>query len=369
MANELRPNVKGRVLPDAVSVLVGGKTYDGWQTVAIQKSIKSIANSFSISLHDRFAGLQAQWPLKPGVSTKVNIGQERVITGRIEKLDVNYQPGSRGFTISGRSKPGDLVDCSHTGKCEYKNITLDALARELVAPFGIKVFLSVDTPDIIAKVAVKPGETVFEVLDRQARLQGFFWISTRGGNIRLTRAGRLPSFSSLSQDINIEGATASFDDSKRHNEYLVKGQGAGLPDFFAKDVTQPEGQAKDAGVTRHRPLVILAEGNVDSAKAKIRAQWEASSRLAKAIRVTCTVDGWTQEDGSLWGINQITHLKSAFLGINGKMLISDLIHKRANGGGTTTDLTLVDPQSYALKPVLNDKKDSDIMASLGANFS
>jgi prophage tail gpP-like protein len=368
MVTERRPTQKGKVIKNAVTVVVGSQSFDGWQSVSITKNLESIANQFSISLWDKFEGLKENWPLKPGAEVKVTINSERVITGRIEKLDVSFTDEDRSYTISGRSKPGDLVDCGHTGPAEYKNITLDKLAEELVKPFGLKVFLSV-TPKNITKFSVKPGESVFEALDRAARTQGFFFISTREGNIRLTRAARARAFTSLEQNVNILSASANYDDSQRHDKYIVKGQTTGLPDFFGESVAQAEGTATDAAVTRHRPLVIIAEGNADAAQSQTRAQWEASSRLAQAARVNVTVQGWTQGDGSLWGINQITNVKSQFLGINRDMLITSVTHTDSTDEGKVTELTLVDPQAYNTEPVVNKTKKDSIFDSLGANFS
>lgn len=367
MAVERVPTKKGKQIKDAISLVVNNQAFDGWEQVSVTKNLESIANQFSVTLFDKFEGLREDWPLKPGLDVQVNINGQRVMTGRIEKLDVSYTDEARGFTISGRSKPGDLVDCMHVGPAEFNNITLDKLAEQLVAPFGLKVFLSV-VPKAIAKFSVKPGETVFEALDRAARTQGFFFISTREGNIRLTRAARARAATSLEQDVNVLSADASFDDSQRHDQYIVKGQTSGLPDFNGESVTQPEGTAKDAGVTRYRPFVMIAEGNADSAQSKTRAEWEASSRLAQAIRIGANVQGWTQSNGELWDINQVINFKSRFLGLNRDMLITGVDHTDSAQAGPTTSITLVDPQSYDTEPELNKKKGSDVFANLGADF-
>lgn len=371
MAFDFIPTLLGKATKNEVAVLVAGKGFDGWQSVSVSKSIEAIANQFSIGLFDRFEGLRTDWPLRPGVDVKVSIDGQRVITGRIEKLGVNYTSEDRSFIISGRSRAGDLVDCTHNGPFEYKNIFLNTLAEKLVEPFGIKVFVSV-VPDIIEKFAVKPGETVFEALDRAARLQGFFFISTAKGNIRLTKVGaadaRFRAFSSLEQDVNVLEATAEYDDTQRYKDYRVIGQAAGTDSFFGEDVARPKGAASDNGVKRHRPLTMIAEGSVDSAKAKKRAEWEASSRLAKAIRVTAKVQGWKQDNGSLWDINQTTNFRSKFLGLDRDLLIVGVTYNDGTDAGKTSDLTLVDPQAYNAQPVVNSKSSDDIFASLGSDF-
>lgn len=367
MASESTPIKKGRELKEEVTVSVGGKAFDGWEQVSIQKNLESITNGFSIDLFDRFESLREKWPFQPGTEIKVSIDRQRIITGRVEKVNVSYTEERRGYTISGRSKPGDLVDSMHVGDAEFKNIKLEKLAEELVKPFGLKVFLSVET-QTIDKFAVKPGETIFEALDRAARLQGFFFISTRNGNIRLTRAARERAESTLEQGVNILSATADYDDSMRHDQYIVKGQTSGIDDFFGDNVTNPEGTAKDLGIKRHRPFIMIAEGSADSARAKTRAEWEASSRLAKAIRVTATVQGWTQSGGTIWGINQVISFKSTFLGLNRDLLIVGVEHQDGAQEGKITTLTLTDPQAYNPEPEKNKSEKDDIFASLGAEF-
>lgn len=368
MANQRIPTKRGRQQKEEVTLSIGSQTFDGWEIVSVTKNLESIANDFSVGLFDKFEGLAQDWPLKPGVPVKVSINGEEVITGNIETLEPVYTDERRGFTIAGRSKSGDLVDSMHTGPCEYKNITLTNLARELVKPFGLKVFESI-IPKIIDKFAVKPGETIFEALDRAARAQGLFFISTREGNIRLTRASRARSFSSIEQGINILGANAKYDDSKRHSEYIVKGQSSGIESFFGEKVAQAEGKAFDRGITRHRPFIMIAEGNSDTTRSKTRAEWEASSRLAQALRVEVTVQNWTQEDGSLWGINQVTTFTSSFLGLNRDLLITRVNHSDAAKTGKTTTMTLVDPNAYNPEPEKNKNKKDNIFDSLGAGFT
>jgi prophage tail gpP-like protein len=366
MTNERLPVENGKALSDEVTVSINGQSFDGWQNVSISKNLESIANEFSIGLYDRFTGVVKNWPFKPGSDIAVNIGEERVVTGKIEKLDINYAAEDKSFSISGRSNPGDLVDCMHLGPYEYKDIFIDKLAEQLVTPFGLRVFLSVD-PQKISKFAIKPDETIFEALDRAARLQGAFFISTRKGNIRLTRAARARAYTSLEQDVNVLEASANYDTSERHDQYIVKGQSAGTDEFFGANASSPQGSAKDLGVKRHRPFIIVAEESVDEAKAKTRAEWEATLRLAKGTRINVRVQGWKQQNGSLWGINQVTRTKIPFLGIDQDLLIVSVNHTTSIDAGKETTMELVDKNAYSPEPELNKKDKDDINSLLGGS--
>jgi prophage tail gpP-like protein len=364
--NKFVPKEKGRPLEDGVTVFIdGAKAFNGWESVKVDKNLDSIANRFSMVIDDRFLATGEPWPLKPGVGVEIFIGSERVMTGRIEKIDIGFSAGNRSFTISGRSKAGDLVDSSALGDAEYNNIALDKLAETLVSPFGLRVFLSV-IPKVIEKFAIKPGESVFDALDRAARLQGFLWVSTRAGNIRLTKAARARAASELHEDVNLKSASATFDDSQRHDQYIVRGQRAGNDELNGLNAAGAEGKSFDRGISRYRPLVVVAEGAVDSDQAATRAGWEASSRIAKAVQVSVQVQGWRQENKSLWGLNQIVRLRSRILGLNKDFLITGVSHSKSLTAGTTTDMTLVRPDAYDSKPEF--KASDDPILDLGPGF-
>jgi len=364
--NSFRATQKGQVLPDAVTVfLSGGRVFEGWKSVTVRKNLESIADEFSLEIDDKYEASDENWPIKPGEFVKINIGSERVLTGRIDALDAGFSAGERSFSVQGRSLAGDLIDSSCDCEAEFNNIELKDLAEKLVAPFGIKVLISV-TPKIITKFAIKPSESVFEALNRAARLQGFFWVSTNFGNINLTRAGSTRSRTQLTEDINILSGSISIDVSERFSEYIVKGQSQGGINFSGTNASQPEGKAQDAGITRKRPKIIIAEGSVTADQAKDRAEWEATSRIAKSTGVSLSVQGWRQEDKSLWAENQLVHIHSKFLGLFNDMLITTVAHSQSNSG-TTTDLTLVPKNSFSPEPVINKNPKDDLLNRIGAN--
>jgi len=354
---------KGNILQDSVNIfLSNGQVFEGWESVRIKKDINSISNQFSLNIDDRFEDGNKNWPLKPGEKVEIFIGKEKVITGYIETLRAGFSPGSRNFDVGGRSLPGDLVDCSVDGAQEFANIELKALAEQLVAPFGLKVFLSV-TPKIIDKFAVKPSETVFEALNRAARLQGFFWVSTRAGNIRLTRTAKARAVTALVESENIISGSISINTSHRYSKIKVIGQSAGSDTFPGSNASEAEGSAKDGGITRSRPLTVIAEGSVTKEQAQDRAEWEAASRVAKGSDINISVQGWRQVDGSLWGINQVVAIDSKFLGIKRDMLISSVEHTQ-DQSGTFTNMSLVRKDSFDPKPEF--KKNDDITSQIGA---
>jgi len=366
VANEFQPRQGTRVLNDAVTVFVdGGRAFHGWKAVSVKETLNSIANSFTLTLHDNFTPRGNQWPIKPGTSVRINIGETNVITGRVDQLSANFNNNARNYQVSGRSNAGDLIDSSVTGNMEYANVSVDELATKLVSPFGIQVFKSVQDSEIktFDKFGIKMGESVFEAIDRAARLSGLLWVSTRGGNIRLTKAGSFRGVSAIGQDFNMVSGSIEIDNSDRFSEYIVRGQTNANDNFSGALASQPEGVATDAGISRFRPTIITAEGNVDQEIATQRAGWESSIRIARSQKVNVSLQGWRQEDGSLWGANQIHRVKSAFLGIDRDLLAESVERVQDQGGGTTTNISFVRVDSYQSKP--NFQASEDLNDNLG----
>lgn len=357
-----RPRSQGKILEDAVTVFLNGRAFHSWESVSVTKNLDNVINSFSLDVDNRFSEVSQEWPIKPGTRVAVNIGKERVITGFIDSISVDYAADSRGFSASGRSRSADLVDCSVSGKTEFSSVKFEDVVSQLISPFGMEAFYSV-TPKQVEKFGTKPGESVFTALDRLARIQGFLWVSTRNGNIRLTRAGRARAASEISQDVNLLGGSISFNNAERFSEYKVLGQKPGTDEFNGLLSASPVGTSKDNGIDRFRPLTIIAESPIDDSQAKERAGWEASVRIGQSFLANVTVQGWRQRDGSIWGINQLVRFKSKFFGIDQDLLISSVTHTRSSSSGTLTSMDLVRKDSFQVKPVY--EKEDDLLSQFG----
>lgn len=374
MANEFIPRQRGEIISNAVTLLLpNGKVFDGWEDMTISKNLESIANTFSFKFDDRFQVSQTKWPFKPGDLVRVNIGSERVITGFIDNMKINFSAGARNISVSGRSKAGDLIDCSVSEPFEIMNNNVIQIAEKLTAPFvtstgrrQFQILTSVESK-IIEKFSTKPGESVFTAIDRAARLQGFFWVSTRKGNIRLTTISRARATTELHQDVNIKDGSISFNESQRYSEYTVIGNRSGKKEFAGLVASEPAGFAKDLGIERFRPLTIVAEGSVDTDQSTDRAQWEAAVRLGKGLNIGTTVQDWRQKDGTLWGVNQITRVRSKFLGVDRDFLISNVTHIKNNNQGTVTKITL--KREDAFQPKSEIPKGNDPKFDLGPAFN
>lgn len=361
--NRFLPKEKGKIVEQSVVMYLAGSkvAFHGWENLTITKSLDALATAFKFRIPQQFREKNKQFKLAPNVKVQINVNDYPVITGRVETLNSVFSTEENSLEISGRSLTADLVDCSVIGPTEYNNISLDKLARELIKPFGLKVYLSA-IPKVIAKVSIKPGDTVFEVLDKYARAQGLFWVTTREGNLRLASEANSRADTRIEEGVNLLSGSVNIDMSHRFSKYTVKAQTSADDNFPGLISRAAQGEASDLGVARNRPLLIVAEGNLDNSLAKTRAQWEAAQRLAKSYTIEVTVQGWQQETGILWGLNQRMHIKSPSLGIDGEFLSDSVDHVRTYDEGTITRIGLTLKGAYKPEPVIPKGADNSLQA-------
>lgn len=350
-------------MSEKAALYVGGRIYDGWKEVEIKNSLKSIAGSFSLSITDKWTGQAQPWAIAKGDACEVRLEKDTVITGWVDTVSPSAGKDNREISVSGRDKTCDLVDCSvehPTG--EISGVTLKRLAQILCAPFSIPVVLNGNSGRIEV-VKINPGDSVFEVLEKQARKQGFLLTTDNKGTLVITRPGSSLSTTRLESGKNIIGGSATFDGKNQFSKYTVKSQDSGyskdLPSEFSYAI---KATAKDASVKRHRPMVILSEQLAGLGDAQTRANWEATVRAARADSFSIVVQGWRQGDGTLWRPNQLALCRFDWIGLNGEMLITDVSYRLDDSGGSTTTMTLERKDAYKPEPVVPEKGDPLIQA-------
>ncbi len=325
-------------MSNEITISVNSKIYGGWENVSITRAMDAIADSFSFSIVDKWRGIEANWELIPGDEIEVNLDGKKILTGYIDSLSPSISAGSRTISISGRSKAGDLVDCSATGPAEFKNQKLEQIIAALIKPFGITVIAKVSTGAAITKATIKTGESVFEFINNQIKTKGLFLVSNADGNLEIYSKGQQRAITAITQGQNLKSASGSFKSKDLFSEYIVKGQKKGK---------NARGKATDSTVKRFRPKVIVSDKAIDQASAQKEAEWQMNMATAKAYTISCSVVGWTQSDKSLWDRNLIVPFNCPFVGIkNADLLIKSVTLKKDNSG-TTADMTLIFPDSYS----------------------
>lgn len=360
--------------PEQVALLVNGKQYRGWTEISVNTAIDAIAGAFAISLTERWAGdgktpsqIEA-WPILNGDACQVTIDGEVIIDGYVDQFRPSFSPTSHTIEIQGRDKTCDLIDCSAFHQPDqWKNLDLLQIAKILCQPFGIKVETEVPVGDKFPSIKLQQGETVFAALDRLARFRKLLLSPGIAGSLLITQAGRNRAKVRLQQGANIKSASGVLDASQRYSLYVVKGQNVSAMTEEGAQESHAESRVTDRGVTRYRPLVVMAETGATNASAADRATWEANSRLGKSASASITVRGWRQGlTGELWKPNLLVAVTSAFLRMDGDMLIRQVTYKRSASNGTECELSIVSPQAYSPEPP--DKKKEKPTKTGGRNI-
>ncbi len=339
---------------DEVTLLVNNAVYAGWVSVTIQSSIEAIAAGFQLSLTDRWSPYSKPWPVMAGDACILKIGPDKVIDGFINEYVPSFSKTEHSIMASGRSKAGDLVDCSvRDARWEFRGQRIETIIASIISPFGLKVITKCDTGKVFdkeTKDALQPGEKCFDVIDQLCKMRGVLPISDASGNIVLVRAGNEYVDTDLVFGKNIEYCRGNFSDNNRYSSYTVLGQHSGSNEFFGEAANQIEGKATDSNVKRYRPITILAERMVTRPLALRRAAWEAAVRAGKSGMIVVGVTGWRTAGGSLWTINKMVDVYIPALQLENEPLLIQSVTLSKSKAGTFTELSLCRPDAYLPEP-------------------
>lgn len=336
---------------------VDGLIYGGWRRVAVTRSIEQIANTYELGVTERWPGQSSSRPIRPGSPCRVALDGETVITGFTDDSDPAYDKQSHELEIKGRDATGDLVDCSAIYKTgQWFNATLDRIARDLCAPFGIKVINEAGAFTPFSDFKIEEGETVFECIERGARLKAVLLIADSKGGLVITRAGKRKAQTALVEGENILAARGHFSWKDRHSTYTIKGQERGTDDFSGENAAGPSATVRDEVINRYRPLVVLAEAHGAHATFRDRAEWERNVRMGRGNRASITVQGWRDGSGALWQPNTLVQVHSPELWLDdAEMLIVGCAHT-LDDNGTRTTLSIARREAFDLVAGIGSSK-------------
>lgn len=349
-----RVTEKTNVIPDAVTLFVGKTIFEGWEDLSVTRELNAAASDFQLQLVDKWRVDQEPWRVQPGDAVHIHVGKQSLLTGYVDKMEASVSANQRSVSVMGRSKTGDIVDCS-ADAAGLTGLNIQEVATKLCSPFGVKVVMRGQPGSSFDTVQIQQGETVFAVIDRLARQRKLLVYPSYDGNLVFEAEGTRKARAELRQGVNVLNGTARFDNSNRHSTYIVKGQNIGWVESVEEKTSGPSGEASDAGVARYRPLIVMAEGTVDDGSSEDRAAYEAGVRRAKSLEVEVQVQGWFQPDGSLWEINERIFVDIGFLGVRRQMLVKKVTFSK-NGSGTTATLTLILAGAFDFK---KEKKKED----------
>ncbi|MEO7691294.1 MAG: phage baseplate assembly protein [Sphingomonas sp.] len=335
-------------LSEKVELSIEGTLYAGWQQVSVSRSLDSLSGNFELTLAAKATTGGADLAIKTGDRCKLLVGGATVINGWVDAVSHTIGDNDHSLSVRGRDRTADLADCSAIHKPgSWKNVKIETIASELTAPFGVSVTAKTSTGKAIPKFALQQGETVQAAIERLLRFRGLLMVANEDGDLEIITPDSGAPAATLELGVNIKAITATFDASQRFSEYLIKGQAAGDDHKNGKTVSQIKGNAGDAGVTRHRPLLIVAEEQGDGASLAVRAKFEAGVRAGKAVSAQISVAGWrVGAGGKLWAPNMAVRVKAATVKLASEQMLVTAVSFAKGDDGTTATLTVMPPGAW-----------------------
>lgn len=154
-----------------------------WDDAQLDSQIDTPADGWSLSLFNPAIGsLPAQ--VRGGAPAKIYYGNELVLTGIVDQISESASRSGRTISLSGRDLAGQLIDCSvpvFTGQ--------DISLEELLGRFVLNGNLGSIIHNVIVndsswlnnKVAIEPGESLWDAIAKAAAVTGqFTWLESNG---------------------------------------------------------------------------------------------------------------------------------------------------------------------------------------------
>lgn len=349
-------------MADVLEVYRDGEILEGWEVCTVSRAIDAIAGTFELLFPEVEPDAPLERKLLRGERLEIKVGGELVLSPRISRRVKAYNGTTNAVTVSGSDVVSDLIDCSAANEPgQWKGAKVATIAGELLAPFADLRFrpdLSVEGLGSVTTFALQTGESVFQALDRLARMRGLLLASDLQGGVYMTRPGLSKAPVALERGSNIEQGSVEEDETGRFSRYIIHGAGP-TPAYW--DVGVGPGQAfrveaKDAGVSRYRPKVLHAETAAGEAELRQRVAFEASVNAARALRIVYVLPDWTLE-GHLWRPGERVSVWDPILEIGGpsgspvEMLVGSVDWSRSATGGSQTTLGIYRPGAFDAEPV------------------
>jgi prophage tail gpP-like protein len=327
---------------EVISVLVGGQRYTAFKLASVRAAFNEAARSFRLEIAAEPGASATNAIFHVGAKVQIFANADLLLTGFVDQKQPRLEATSAMISVSGRSNSGDLVDSSaehETGRFENKDPK--EIGNAVSEGIGAQ-YESDQQLEKIEQYQVTQGESSYRLVEKLARQQGFTITGTAEGNARITKAGSERHAGGLIEGVNILSGTADHNGSNRHSKYTVRGQ---RPFDHGADALEIQAIARDKGVDRHRPIIIIQDEDTTKKRAGKRAKNRRDRAAGHALKASIDTQGFRDDGGTVWTPGWLTWTESPFLDIAQDMLIEHVTYQQSEQGSIAT-LGLTDPRSY-----------------------
>jgi prophage tail gpP-like protein len=339
-------------------LLIAGQSHEDWATYDVDSDLLIPADAWHVTLGLRDGRLPPA--VSAGALVEVRVGDERVMMGRVDEVTHQISRHEQSFSLSGRDKAADLVDCSAPIFVKQQ-ATLGEIVAALTKPFGItKYRIDADRRRVREKVNVEPGDAAWDALAHAAEANGLWpWFEPDGTLVIGGPDYSRPEVATLilrrdGQGNNVESLALHRSIAERYSHLTVLGQTHGTAQEEGKHAIGATFKDAEMLAIAYRPKIIVDHESDNAGVAEDRARKLIADARLKGFALTARVKGHVivapgqPTDGKLWSPGQRVHVVSELQGLDGTYF---LIGRRFTGGrseGAMTELRLVEDGTWVL---------------------
>ncbi|USE78058.1 contractile injection system protein, VgrG/Pvc8 family [Cupriavidus gilardii] len=338
---------------EQVSLLIGGKVHSTWSSYDIDSDLLIPADAWQVEL-----GLpRGEFPpvVTEGERVEVRIGQDKIMTGRIDEIAHRVSRGGHTLSLSGRDGAAILVDCS-APIFVSKQASLQDIVANVVKPLGISR-IRIDAAAVATreKVNVEPGESAWDALVHAAEANGLWpWFEPDGTLVVGGPDYAAPPVASLvmrrdGNGNNVESLQHVRSIADRYSDITVLGQAHGTSVEAGRNALRAS--VRDPALANrgiYRPRVYIDHDADNTAIARSRARKLLSDARLRGRTLTATVRGHRTSGGVLWSPGQRVHVLSEPHEVDAVFFLMARKFTGGRGRATTTTLTLKEDGVWVL---------------------
>jgi prophage tail gpP-like protein len=332
---------------DVVEVTIGGQVQSAWSRYEIDSDLMTPADAWSVSLQAKDLSLPAA--VRAASTAQIRVGGDLVMTGQIDSRAHAIRKGQHSLELRGRDGAALLLDCS-APIFSAVEITLQEVITKVAKPLGIsKVRIDADATMVTERVAIEPGESGWQAIQRAAEANGLWpWFEPDGTLVVGGPDYSVPPVAHLvlrrdGQGNNVLDVTEQADPVERFSDVTVLGQVSATSGRTGHPSVK--GMVKDTGVSSYRPKVVVDHDAVNTQVAQARARKIISDARVKGYALNVTVKGHRTASGLLWKPGQRVHVEIEDFGLNAPMFI---MSRRFSGLPAITTLKLHEDGAWVL---------------------
>jgi len=320
---------------------------------------------------------------------QVYLGGELVITGVVYSVEAEITSEEKFLTIGVFSPACDIIDSTKYPPYEYKMISLQQLAEEIISDLGLVVNYDSDLGShFLDRVCIDKQQTIFNFLNEISNQFGILITSNEKGEVLFTKANTDSKPVEVIE--NVTNVKTKYDGRQLYAVYRIVSTtpvrvkkteklkkrvkkkrkiGSKLVDNYKTvQLTKIAEAYDDAIVPITRQTTIRAD-NVNIDEVGKTAEWERSKRWAEALTIRVPRIGWyPQGSDNLYRENTLVTLKNedVWLGKGFDFLIKS-VEYTLDDNGATCSLMLVPPQAYTGEeiPYVFGSDNGGLLKSLG----